>query len=66
MPDDVSQTIIVRCACGWEIRGNEQVVTEATQEHGRRVHNMVASREEVLAMAVDTDLESSEADERPA
>jgi predicted small metal-binding protein len=42
----------VRCACGWEMVGVEDEVVEATQEHGRRMHNMVATREQVLAMAV--------------
>lgn len=41
----------VRCACGWEVVGTEDEVVPATQEHGRRTHNMSATREEVLAMA---------------
>ncbi len=36
------------CACGWEIRGSEAEVIAGTQEHARRLHNMTASREEVL------------------
>lgn len=43
----------VRCACGWETSGGEDAVVAATQEHGRRLHNMEASPEQVLAMAVD-------------
>jgi predicted small metal-binding protein len=42
----------VRCACGWEATGDETDVIAATQEHGRRVHNMSATVEDVLAMAV--------------
>jgi hypothetical protein len=42
----------VRCACGWEVVGVEDEVVEATQEHGRRMHNMAATRDQVLAMAV--------------
>jgi hypothetical protein len=38
-----------RCACGWEIRGSRDVVVEATIDHGRRLHNMEATREQVLA-----------------
>jgi len=49
MDDD---SISVRCVCGWETRGPEQVVIEATVEHGRRMHNMTPTRDEVLAMAV--------------
>lgn len=42
----------VRCACGWETKGDEDEVVAATQEHGRRLHNMEASREQVLALAL--------------
>ena len=38
-----------RCACGWEITGSADEVVDATIEHGRRLHNMVATRDEVLA-----------------
>jgi hypothetical protein len=41
----------VRCVCGWEVVGTEEEVVPATQEHGRLVHNMAATREQVLAMA---------------
>lgn len=44
--------LLIRCACGWEARGPEEVVVPATQDHGRRVHNMDATPAEVLAMAV--------------
>jgi predicted small metal-binding protein len=43
--------ITVRCACGWEWSGDVEAVVAATQDHGRRVHNMSATRDEVLAMA---------------
>ena len=46
------ETITVRCACGWETTGSEELVVEATAEHGRKMHNMVPTRDEVLAMAV--------------
>jgi predicted small metal-binding protein len=49
MPDP---TITVRCACGWEAAGPEEEVVLATIEHGHRLHNMTATREDVLAMAV--------------
>jgi uncharacterized protein DUF1059 len=42
----------VRCACGWEVVGSEDEVVPATQEHGRRTHNMQATRDDVLAMAI--------------
>ena len=50
---DVSESdMLVRCACGWEVRGTEEEVVAETQEHGRRLHNMSATREQVLDMAI--------------
>lgn len=49
MPDD---TVTIRCACGWETTGTEADVVPATIEHGRRAHNMEATPEQVLAMAI--------------
>jgi predicted small metal-binding protein len=45
--------ITVRCVCGWETTGPEDDVIVATTEHGRQLHNMAPTRDEVLAMAVD-------------
>lgn len=39
----------LRCACGWETIGSVDEVVAATDEHGRSVHNMAASRDEILA-----------------
>ena len=52
------ESITVRCACGWETTGAEDDVIAATTEHGRRLHNMTPTRDEVLAMAVDRDWRS--------
>lgn len=49
--------MLVRCACGWESRGSEDEIVAATQEHGRRVHNMEPTRDEVMAMVVADDVE---------
>ena len=38
-----------RCACGWEVTGSEDEVVDAPIDHGRRIHNMEATREQVLA-----------------
>ncbi len=46
------ETITVRCVCGWETAGLEDDVIVATIEHGRRLHNMTPTRDEVLAMTV--------------
>jgi predicted small metal-binding protein len=48
-------TVRVRCVCGWETAGDDDEVVAATQEHGRRLHNMDATREQVLAMALPED-----------
>ena len=37
------------CACGWEITGPLDEVVDATIEHGRRIHNMEATRDQVVA-----------------
>ena len=39
-----------RCACGWEVSGPEDVVVDATIDHGKRIHNMEATRDQVLAV----------------
>ena len=46
------ETLTVRCGCGWETTGTAADVVPATIEHGRRLHNMEATPEQVLAMAV--------------
>jgi predicted small metal-binding protein len=43
--------LIVRCECGFEARGQPAEVIGAAQKHGREVHNMEATPEQVLAMA---------------
>ena len=55
MPDE---TITIRCVCGWETAGAEDDVIRATTEHGRRLHNMTPTRDEVLAMAVERSQDS--------
>lgn len=43
--------LIVRCSCGWFARGTEDEIVAAATEHGKQVHSMTASREQILAMA---------------
>lgn len=45
--------LTVRCVCGWETTGSADAVVEAAADHGRRVHNMRATREQILATAVE-------------
>ncbi|MEP6638529.1 MAG: hypothetical protein ABJC39_04200 [Chloroflexota bacterium] len=47
----MDERLTVRCACGWETSGPPDEVVVATQAHGERMHNMRATREQVLAMA---------------
>ena len=46
---------IVTCACGQRWRGPVSELIPLVQRHGRDVHNMPVTPEQVLAMAVDTD-----------
>ena len=43
---------VVKCPCGWSFSSetDDELVKEV-QTHGKDVHDMSASREEVLAMA---------------
>jgi predicted small metal-binding protein len=47
--------IRTRCACGWEASGPQDEVVEATIEHGRRLHNMEATTDQVLSQAEDAE-----------
>lgn len=49
----------VRCVCGWESIGDDDAVVAATQEHGERLHNMTATRDQILAMALDDDADAT-------
>ena len=40
-----------RCTCGWETVGVIEATVAATIDHGQRVHNMRATRDDVLASA---------------
>jgi predicted small metal-binding protein len=44
-----ASTYTNRCACGWEITGTLDLVVDATIDHGRRIHNMEATWEQVVA-----------------
>jgi predicted small metal-binding protein len=41
----------VECDCGWSCRGSEEEVIAACREHGREVHGLELSDEQVLAVA---------------
>ena len=42
----------VTCLCGWQCRGTDDEVVAQVIEHGREVHGIESTREEVLALAV--------------
>jgi predicted small metal-binding protein len=39
------------CDCGWTVRGTEDELVAAAQQHGREVHDLTPTREQVLARA---------------
>ena len=51
-----------RCACGWEVSGSLDDVVDATIDHGERIHNMVATRDEVVAALRASSEATAEAD----
>ena len=53
-----------RCACGWEFTGTLDDVVDATIDHGRRIHNMEATRERVVAALLGGSTQDAPADLR--
>ena len=43
--------LLVRCDCGFEVRGPAETLVPAVIRHGLEAHNMKVSREQVLEMA---------------
>jgi predicted small metal-binding protein len=41
----------ISCDCGWQARGTEDALVAAAQQHGHDVHDMIPTREQVLATA---------------
>jgi predicted small metal-binding protein len=41
----------IACDCGWRVRGTDDELVVAAQEHGCTAHDMVPTREQVLATA---------------
>ena len=48
---DQNVVLVVRCECGYEVRGNADDVVAGIQSHARDNHNMQTTREQVLARA---------------
>jgi predicted small metal-binding protein len=57
IPDDAAPgtplpaVLVVRCECGFEVRGSADDVVIGIQSHARDNHNMQTTREQVLARA---------------
>ena len=43
--------LIAFCACGLELRGTREELIPLVRQHGRDVHNMDVTDEQVIAMA---------------
>ena len=56
----------VTCLCGWQCRGTEDEVVEQVIVHGREVHGIESTREEILAIAVEVPGSTASADARRA
>lgn len=56
----------VTCLCGWQCRGTDDEIVEQVITHGREVHGIESSREEILAIAVEVPASSTSADARRA
>jgi predicted small metal-binding protein len=45
------QVLVLRCECGVESRGEADELVRLVQQHARSVHNMTATREQILERA---------------
>jgi predicted small metal-binding protein len=52
----------VTCLCGWRCRGTDDEVVAQVQAHGVEVHGIAATREEIMALAVDVAEDAPRAD----
>ena len=46
------RAMVATCGCGWSTRGREDRVVEAMQVHGRQIHGLEFTRDQVLARAI--------------
>lgn len=42
----------ILCDCGWSVRGTDEELVVAAQQHGREAHGMTPTAEQVLAVAI--------------
>lgn len=43
--------LVLRCECGVESRGAADELVRQVQQHAKKVHNMTATREQILQRA---------------
>ena len=48
---EAEQELVVRCECGFEVRGTAVQIVPALQKHAGESHNMKVTRDQVLARA---------------
>lgn len=41
----------ILCYCGWSVRGTDEELVAATQQHAREAHDMTPTAAQVLAVA---------------
>ena len=51
MEEEPAMVYKVTCACGFEARGSEEELIPIVQQHGREVHGMDVTPEQVMAQA---------------
>jgi len=47
-----NRVLVLKCECGFEVRGTEDELVPAVMKHAQEAHNMRTTREQVLAKAV--------------
>jgi len=48
---NAQQVLALRCECGVESRGDADELVRLVQEHAKSIHNMPATREQILERA---------------
>lgn len=48
---ETERRLVVRCECGYEAKGDEDTVVALISQHASEMHNMRATRDEVLSRA---------------
>ena len=46
---------VIECDCGWRFQGSDEDLIEACRAHGRDVHDMDLTDEQILAVARPAD-----------